>query len=79
MQGLARDGDLAGRRDLPCEARSETESRWAQTRPGFNKWLTLWLCFLWGLSDSFGIRSGYPILWYPTVALEPQGEREDSS
>ena len=41
----SRGGDLLGHRDLPCEAKGETESRWARTGPVVNQWLTFWLCF----------------------------------
>jgi len=45
VRGLTRGGDLAGRRDLLCEAKGEAESRWAQTGSVINQWLTFWLCF----------------------------------
>ena len=39
-------GILQAARGFVYEARSEAESRWVRARPGFNKRLILWLCFL---------------------------------
>ena len=35
--------------------------------------IVFWFRYLQGLSNFFGSCSGYPLLWYPTVAPEPRG------
>ena len=62
-------------RDLLLEAQGEEEDPVGSVVAGEGPTAyPLALFFRWDFSDPFDVRSGYPVLRYPTVAPEPRGE-----
>ena len=75
--GASREAEfMSGCRDLLLEARGEEEEDPVGSVVVGEGPMAYHLALFikWDFSDPFDVRSGYPVLRYPTVAPEPRGE-----